>query len=305
MKVKLFAGIVLVALSYGQLLLPVAYQNFWFLTPFLFAFMLGVPLLCDAVTERLARHSLIREVLRSRATLLRFLAISVIGGIMLDGVAQWPGKLWAYPPLVHPLMYVLFFIPAWALYWLLIAESYLAVKAVLDWLRKGARSVGRAFRAEMELHGFAGVVGVLLSIMGVSILLNDYGGAYEFTLQEVRHPVSFGAVMLVFLGTWLVFEFFEYHEKKASLIHDVLHGYYTPLGAIVIAAFLLGVVWETQNLPVQYWVYTNWPLAEITFFGLPIAVFLTWPLQYVTFLSLFRVCTVRESSEVWRGDAIR
>lgn len=269
--------------------------------------MLGIIFISDGVTQTIYKKSLLREILKNKRNTISFFAISMVGGIVLEGVAQWLGKLWIYP-YFNPYFYFIFFIFGFGLYWLMIAESYLATKAVVDLLKKGKQIIRGTFRFEKGLYKILGIIGIVLIPMSMFLIFNGYlnQGGYIFDIStKVDYKVNFVNVIMMFLGAWFVLEYIEYRRKKTSLLKDIIHDYSSPLISILIASFLLAIIMELENIPHAYWVYTNWPMEQIRFLNLPITMFLAWPLHYIAFLSLFRAFTGKESDEIWKGDLIK
>lgn len=271
-------------------------------------FCFGVISIGEATTRHFANQSLLRSIRKNRVTMFRFLVSTTVAALLLDGVVKALGKLWIYPDWSF-IFYLFIFIPGFAVYWLTLAESYLAVKTVLDYFRKGKSNMNRYFAYE-------GFFFLVLLLLGVGFLLYVVFHVYFNFLQQTKpffdalyvsdhsglFAIAFVDVLLIFFGTWFIFEFIEYRLKKSSLIHDLLHGYYNPLVAVFASSWIVAVFMEGQNIPAQLWGYTNWPLSEIAIFGIPILVFVTWPIHYISFLSLFRIITDKQSEEVWSGD---
>lgn len=82
------------------------------------------------MTIALEGRSLLQEATHSARAWLSLLSIGAISGLLLDGIAQWLGKLWIYP-YWNEAVYVGTFVIGFCAYWLATAESYLAVKAIL------------------------------------------------------------------------------------------------------------------------------------------------------------------------------
>lgn len=307
MKPTFYGGIVFFFLSYLQLVIPDTYVTGRTLVVCWFFFMTGIVLMCDGVTQRLNGKSLLRQIIKRKDEAMRFFVISVAGGIMFEGVAQWLGKLWVYP-YFSIYTYALVFALGFSLYWLMIVESYLATKTVIDYVRRGKRIIRNHWRLEPGLYRALGLLGFILTPLSVILILKDYSarGGYIFSISRpVDYKVNFIYVITLFLGTWFLLEYIEYARKKTSLLKDIVHEYFAPLAAILIASTVLAVVMETENGSHAFWVYTNWPLERIKVLGLPVMVFVAWPLHYVTFLSLFRAFAVRELGAIWSGDLIK
>lgn len=308
MSRKFYKGIIIFLLSYLQFFIPHNFVGAKILAVFWFLFMYGMILICDSITQKVYGRSLWNEIRKNKKNLISFFTVSIIGGIILEGVAQWLGKLWFYP-YFNTYNYAVFFILGFGFYWLMIAESYLATKAILDYFRKGKQFIKNYSHFETSFYKFLGLIGAILVPISVFLMFNDYsvaGGGYIFDIgKEVSHKINFVFVIMIFLGTWFILESVEYFRKKTSLLKDIFQHYFNPLIAILIASFVLAIIMETENILQGFWVYSNWPLANIKFLSLPITMlFIAWPLQYIFFLSLFRAFTEKESDEIWRGDLL-
>lgn len=311
MNRNFYKGIIFLLLSYLQFLLPTELVTFRNLTILNLAFMLGVIYICEGVILKLKNKSLLHEIRKNTKNLIAFVAISTVGGILLDGIAKWLGKLWIYPYYdVHS--YLLLFIPGFAIYWLMIVESYLATKAVIDYYHKGKLIIGHSFSFEKSFYKYLGVVGLVITIISLVFIISDYYkyGGYIFDSRDIlsvtdNFQINFLYIIFLFIGLWFSLEFIEYLRKKTSLLKDIIHHYFSPLSSILIGSFLLAIIMETENVPLGYWIYTNWPLEQIRLFGLPLMIYVAWPLHYILFLSLFRAFTQKESDEIWKGDLIK
>ena len=308
---KFYIGLIFFTVSYLQFLLPSELVNFKNLTILNLAFMLGIIYICEGITLKLKNQSIHHEIRKNTKNLIAFVVVSTAGGILLDGIAKWLGKLWIYPYWDF-YTYLFLFIPGFAIYWLMIVESYLATKAIIDYFHGGRQIVGKSFGFEKYLYKFLGIVGIgFITISIIFIASNWYqDGGYIADLRDVssiteNFKTNFSYLIFLFLGLWFSLEFIEYSRKKTSLIKDIAHHYFSPLTSILIGSLLLAIIMETQNAPLGYWIYTNWPLQNFQLFGLPILMYFAWPLHYILFLSLFRAFTQKESDEIWRGDLIK
>ena len=94
MNKTFYKGIIFFLLSYVQLLLPASLVSGKVLAIFWFLFMYGIILIGDGITQKIYNKSLLHEIRKSKKNMISFFVISVLGGIILEGVAQWLGKLW-------------------------------------------------------------------------------------------------------------------------------------------------------------------------------------------------------------------
>lgn len=258
------------------------------LTIFWAFFSMTSIILCDQVTILLGQRSLLQEATGSGRAWVCFLCIGALSGLLLDGVAQWLGKLWIYP-YWNEAFYAGAFIAGFCAYWLVTVESYLAVKMILGrwWRCVPARHSVRPYEA--GLFRALGVVGIALAAGGIVLLLADYRqtGGYVF---EIRKPLPvkphFAYFLMTFLGVWLILEWVQSARRRLSLLLTLLRGDWLPLCTLLLASAVTSLFWETVNAAHHFWIYTNWPWPQWQLMTIPVTVLLTWPLQYVVFLSL-------------------
>lgn len=287
-------GTVLFATSYIQLGFSVFPRPLLGLSWLMF--FAGVSLISDGTTLLISGHSLLTSLRASRSRIVAFILVTTLGTLMLEGGASWLGGLWFYPG-VGVTRYAMIFIPGGAFYLLMIAESYLATKALIDLFRRGRKVVRDSYASDGKLYEDLGLIGLLLSVAGLALMAVD-------SQSQADHHVHFRYILTLFFGVWFILEFLQYYQKKTSLLRDLLHQYPSPLLAIFVASILLGVTVETLNGAHLAWSYTNWPFPFLRIMGTPIVVLIAWVMHYIIFLSLFRALTKQESDEVWRGDVI-
>jgi hypothetical protein len=257
-------------------------------------FCTTVIILCDEATQLLEGRSLMSAITAGKREFLEFVATATASGLLLDGVAQWIGKLWIYPYWTRGL-YISTFVLGFCAYWLLLAETYLVARALLA---RVAGSLGRQAplwtAAALRTGGIGGGV---LAISGLALAAQGYrtAGGYRF---EISHPyraaVPFASFPLIFLGVWLILEYLQHRRGQESLLGRTFRGEWLPLASMAAAAWGFGLFMETVNTAGHFWRYTNWPMSRDEIFGVPVLVLLLWPLQYVVFLSVYEVISGRE-----------
>jgi len=306
-RLILYMGAAVLAISYSQFIIPDALINFTTLTIFNTAFMLGIVLISEWTTRRIKQESLLTEIFKNKKTFLLFLVASTLGGLILDLICKWLANLWFYA-FFTPQKYALLFIGGFALYWLMITESYLAIKMLLDKLKHGRRKITKSYKKERGVNIGIGLCGIVLLSAGLLLAIFEYRSRTScfFNLSiPIDCKINFIFILMIFLGVWFLLEFLEHYLKRTSLSKNILHGYFTPIIAIIICSFMLAFIMETQNLFYNYWIYFNWPLQHVLILKLPIMMVLAWPLHYIFFLSL--LCTISKdlSKSIWRGDTIK
>jgi len=281
------AWAVFVALAYLPNLAPERSIGLVGLMIFWSFFSMTLIILCDQITIVLQHGSLLQQATASGKAWLSFLGVGALSGLLLDGIAQWLGKLWIYP-YWNEAVYAATFVVGFCAYWLATAESYLAVRAILG--RNHHPPVPSATRPyEAVLFRALGILGAVLTLSGVILLVYDYqrSGGYVFDTRTVL-PVKnhFSYFFITFAGVWLVLEWVQFARGRLSLLRTILNGDRLPLYALLLASAVFALFWETVNAAHHFWIYTNWPFPHLQIMDIPVAVLLTWPLQYVVFLSL-------------------
>src|SRR3989338_9877798 len=234
-KKYLLAGILLIALS--ALIKDIPKHPFLINAPGAVNF-LGIILICEAITKKLKGFSLSKTIFTDINHLAAFITVVIANAILLDGIAKYLGKLWIYP-YCNTIWYLVLIIPSFFIYWLVIAESYLAIKFLLDKLIKGRRIIYRSFSFEKYLYGTLGAVGIISLILSLIFILSGYLNQRlpfcvntEVNNNSESYVVGLKITMLIFLGFWFLFEYIEYRRGRGSLIKDIVHSYFIPLIAI-------------------------------------------------------------------------
>jgi len=315
-NLKTWLGLILIACSYGQVLVPrrmfdepsYVYFGYAFLPGNMLAFSacvftLGVIVLSEGVCQRFGGVSLWSFASETPQRLLRVALTAGGCGLAVELIGQWLGKLWVYPYWTA-WFYLLVVLPGFAFYWVSIVESYLAVKAVLDAVGKGLSLEGRAFLVPDKVVGFIGFG----CLGGAAWLFGQWYAWHGWEFAVVR-PVSqappFYYVLLAFLGGWLVAEWVLARRRSASLAVGVLSGYWVPAAAVLVSSAVLSYVMETQNTIHHYWRYVHFPGPDVALTGVRASVFATWPLHYVVFLMLASVLIPALAPLFWQPGGRR
>lgn len=307
-KKRLPAGILLLLISLSPYILSDNYKTGTILTLCFASFCCGISLTCDYIATKISGVSIISLILSNSRSKLIYLGIGLLGGLILEGSVSYISAMWYYPYYSTPLYFTItVLLGGFAAYFLSIVTSYYAVKAILDKLTPGKKTVTKRFKYEPALYGSLFTIGIIgLSITITRILINtSFLRSFSFNISSHKDPyLEFPYLVITFFSLWFVFEFIQFKKGRSSLIKDTLHRYYNPLIAIVISSLILAIYMEVQNIPLRLWIYSNMPLKEIQFCGMPIWVYFGWPLHYIGFLSLYRALGDEPSSKIWAGDNI-
>ena len=318
MNYRIWSGLLLLAGSYAQLLFPrrlfshpgyllygypVVAGNLLAISTTLFT--LGVIVTAEGVCERFDAPSLWRLATSGTWLPLRVLAAAAVAGLSMEVPAQWLARLWYYPYWTA-WFYGLVVVPGFAFFWASIAESYLAVKAVLD-AATTARSGSAPGRVEPVVYHCLGVLSVVLvggAAWGYARWYAARGG-YAFAVSgPVRSAPPFGYALVAFVGLWFAAEWVLHRRGLPSLVGGALHGYRVPPVALVGSALLLSVVTESQNAVHHYWVYAHLPGGRVRPFGVPLSLYAAWPLQYVVFLMVAGLLVPDLARLFWRRGVL-
>jgi len=262
----------------------------------------GLIFLSEYITRLLRSKSLLSLLVRNKKNLLIFIAVSTLGGLCVEGIGQWVGKLWFYPFFtIH--QYKLATTLGFSLYMTTIAEVYIAAKSLVDRFLKPPRISRANTELERAVYPKLLLVGVLMIASSFLLGYKQYqkvGGYFFDATRVVDFHVNFWIIIWAPVGVWLVAEYFEYKRRQMSLLKDLTREYWNPALAILLATVVVGVSMELINQRYGYWVYVNWPLQQVKILNLPILMIcLAWPLHFIMFLSIFRAIAAERSINVW------
>jgi hypothetical protein len=308
---RTWLGLILIISSYGQVLLPrrlfddpsFILFGYAFIPANLLAFAmslfaLGVIVLSEGACRRFGGVSLFAYAIATPQRLLRVVLTGAAGGLVLEVIAQWLGKLWFYPYWTT-WFYWLTLLPGYAFYWLAIVESYLAAKAVLDHVRR-RRSVVATRPSAVPWDALG--VGGLACLVGAAFWFWRWAAAHGWSFAVVRpapQAPPFAWVLLAFLGAWLTLEWLTHRRGTSSFVDSVWRGDWVPPAAVLAGSAVVGPVMEAQNNLHYFWRYTHFPAPEASVAGVQATVLATWPLQYLVFLLVAGVLTPGLAALFW------
>jgi hypothetical protein len=250
-------------------------------------FTVGVIVASEGICDAFGGPSLWHMVSRDPMLLLWLLCCGALAGLVLEIISQWLGRHWYYPYWT-PWFYGLLLVPGFTFYWVSIAESYLAAKAVLDALARP-----RPVTGSVRLWP----VGVLA--LGLSLTLSirwyaDRGFSFAITGPAPDAP-PFWYALLAVVGVALL---------SSALVTAAVRRYWVPFAAIVLAAIVLSTAMEIPNALHRHWAYAHFP-GPAGPHGLPVAVFVAWPLQYLVFLAIPSAILPKAAALFWRPQSNR
>jgi hypothetical protein len=266
---------------------------------------LSLILISEYTTLKLKSNSLFALLSRNKKNLLIFLLISTLGGLAVEGIGQWIGKLWFYPFFtLH--QYQKATTLGFSLYMTTIAEVYIASKSIIDRFIRPPKIARSSFIWEKKLYPKFLLLGILFVAASLALSYRQYekaGGYFFDATKIVNFHISFFTIIMAPLGIWLICEYIENRRRQMSFLKDISREYWNPLLAIILSTLIVGFSMEIINLRYGYWVYVNWPLQQVRVFNLPVLMIgLAWPLHFVMFLSMFRAIAAERSINVWSAS---
>ena len=284
----ILAWCIFVAVAYIPNLAPKRSIDLAGLTIFWAFFSLTQIILCDQAAIVMGHGSLLQYATRNGRAWMRLLCTGALSGLLLDGLAQWLGKLWFYP-YWNEAFYGVTFVIGFCAYWLATCESYVLIHAILKRIRRERRPPAGLRFYENTLFRTLGLLGIALFTTAILLIAHDYrqAGGYVFEVRrQTPVRIHFSYFLAAFIGLWLILEWIQVARGSLSLLRTIINGRLNPLLALLVSSCIFSLFWETVNSAHHFWVYTNWPLRQWQLMHIPLTVLLTWPLQYVVFLSL-------------------
>jgi hypothetical protein len=224
--------------------------------------------------------------------------IGLLSAVIIELFANWIWKLWYYPHFSLPVYFFALFVVL-VIYFVFILKGYLAVRSILlaHIKQKRIRKSGKSYHLFFSLIGLTGSIGFILGLARSISTIHVHGVA--FFNSYATHDFNLINILLVSLSLVFILEYLEYKEHEDTLIMHLIQKDWVPLASILIASTLTSITMEGFNIPLTIWIYTNWPLANITFFNLPLTVLIAWPVQYILLIALYRVVYKRETARIW------
>lgn len=254
-------------------------------------FTTGYWLLFDSIDYKLNGTSILHKLRRHHTKFFYLILVGVFIGLVFDFFGAYISDLWEYPIKVDE--NVLIYSKAIVFgYGIPIMMYYSIYRVLLHLIRKKLGLFGiklASHRKERRIFRLLGVSGIVMLL--VPLLIS--------TFVNLENPILRGLLFsFTLVGLWFILESIEYHEHERSLLKDIFHGYWNPLMALTIGAVATGFVWEFLNLLKPSWTYKNYPLAEFSLFGVPVAILAGWILLFIVYLSFYRA-VFRGREDVW------
>lgn len=251
--------------------------RFSFIFPGLF--MSGYVLLFDAINYRLSGESFIYNFNKYKKFLLHLFLVGCALGVIFEIGGNVFGNLWSYE--VPTIFMNTFLIPSWGFLAMMCFESYLAVMNIFKgWKEKKVKLKKRFY----DTLGIIGALGIVYFTVRIYMFFGEGNLFWDCVVAG--------------FSVWFIMEYVEYRIHERSLLADIIGGYWKPMIVLLIVTYITAIVWETMNIPVGAWVYTNIPYSNIKLFGLPVLIYVMWPFIYIFYISFFRIFLAKEEKDI-------
>jgi len=306
--IEFFVGAVLVAASYAPHFL--AKREYGFLGSLVYGaiYYLGGIFMANAIIRHLSGRSLTTEIFSTKERRWSFVKLGLLGAIPFSLAVSTFGGLWYFPHWSAVDYYLLgYVLLGWVFYFLFLTVCYVAFKLVLDHIIPQKRPVGPYYSLERKSYKALGIVGGWIAVMVITVGLQNSRWLTDFqvAINKPQTPYLYWYWwMIAVLGWIMLCEFVEYRRKRSSLLKDTLHGYFTPLLAIIACGVTLGVTNEVQNLPIDLWHYGNFPWRDFAIYQIPLFVVIAWPLHITAFVEFWRAFGDRHATDILFANAV-
>ncbi len=260
-------------------------------------------LIGDAVNRHLGEGSIFPHRANQLNKLRRLAAAALIMNIIADVSGGWLLKLWYYPSLNNPYLYIFVFAPVgYILYGLLLYVYYRLFKRHWDRLvRPGRPSKSKriVFWWLIHLELIVGAIGVVVSIVYYEHFMKLYGIVWYAVSVPRDVSVNIWYFFLLWMSLFFLLEYACYFLKRETFTRDLVRGNILPFISILLASAVVIVFFEFYNAPFHMWIYSNWPDQQIQFLGIPLVAYILWPTQYLLLLPIIRLFDGKNEENVW------
>lgn len=305
-KNELIAGIFFLIISFSGFLFPKESMTIISATIFGGAFYLGIILISDCLTLKLARFSILGKVLKSNKEKKTFYIFTSICGAIFSFIIADLGGLWYFPYWSTTDYFIIAYILCgWEFYILSLVTSFTLVKILLDKYILQKKHIRKYYKYEKYLYLFLLIVGIIcFGIVGIETLIKtNFFINFQFIINQPKPAyIDWYYWLIGFVGLVFVCEFIEYKRKRTSLFKDILHGYYNPLITCFVVGTILALLNEVQNFDVFLWKYNNYPFHNITIFNVPIFIIIAWSIQMIALIESWRAFGTNTSKTVFEDD---
>ena len=240
-------------------------------------FVIGFWLFFDALDFKMSGTSILHKIKKKNSIILYMIFIGTVIGLIFDFFGAIISNLWTYP--TFNIVYPINIISAYGLPFVMYYSAYRVFSVIIrrEFREFGTKLVSK--KTESRFFGFVVYIGLVCILIPVLLI------PFLDSISSMLRGLLFAFTML---GMWFILEGIEYRQHKRSLLKDILEGYWNPIAALVIAAFITGFSWELLNTIDWSWKYHNLPFST-NIFGVPVGVIIGWIPLFVIYLSFYGV----------------
>jgi hypothetical protein len=262
------------------------------------AFLIG-----DWISRHLKEGSIFPHRANQINKLRRVVLAALIMNFISDATGAWFLKLWYYPPIASPFIYLFFLAPVgYILFGLILYVFYRLLKRHWDRTVKRGRMTKlekRMFMWIINAELIVGVVGVIISGFYYYHFVKLYSIVWYAINLKVVASVNIFVPLLLWISLFFLMEYACFILKRETLTRDLVRGNMLPFFSICIASVVCIILVEFFNAPLQVWTFTNWPYDSMRLLGVPLVAFILWPMQYLLLLPLVRLIDGKNEENVW------
>jgi hypothetical protein len=272
------------------------------------SYYLGVFFISNYIFVKISEKSFLGELFRQKKHFIKFILVCFLGALIFSSIVSVLGGLWYFPYWSTRHYFVIgYLLGGWPFYLTVLISANQALKLWFDKIFKGKQVVTKYYKGEGFLYFICFIIGIfsLIAILYELYLeRNAFSNFfYNITTEKIAY-LSWEFWLFGFFGLFFILEYILYLRRKASFMKNLLHGYFSPILALIFASLIMALTNEIQNFGVYLWRYANYPLENITIFDIPIFIILTWPLHIIGIVELWNALSPKEITVLAEGDKI-
>lgn len=256
----------------------------------------------DAINKNLGETSIFPHRKDQFKKLERLGLAALIMNMISDMTGAWLLKLWYYPAMPNPILYLILAPIGYIIFGLILYVFYKLFKNHYDRnvlrgrLKKKKKNT---YIATMYLELITGLIGMCMSSYYIYIFSIENNIIWYKVNQFVKAEVNLVMPIILWISIFFLLEFICFKLNRETLTRDLVRGNFLPLISIFMASVICIILVELFNAPFQIWSFTNWPYTHINLFNIPGIAYLLWPLQYLLLLPIIRILDGKNEENIW------
>lgn len=260
-------------------------------------------LLGDWASRRIGEGSIFPHRKNQLHKFKRLLLASLIMNLISDVTGSWLLKLWYYPLISDPILYIFVLAPlGYILFGLVLYVFYRLFKQHWDYLMKSGRMSKlqkNIFLVVMRLQLLVGVIGLIVSFGYYREFISQNQIIWHAFDSSVDAYVNIRVFFLLWMSIFFLLEYTCFFLGRETFTRDIIRGNFLPFFSILFASAICIIAVEFFNAPFQVWTFTNWPYQTLQFLHIPLMAYVLWPTQYFLLLPIIRLLDGKNTENVW------